>query len=292
MQPSVPLIFITGILSALSSTAPNVVLGQELAAAPSIIAPDANTDELVRAADLALRGERLIEAQALLERLARMPLDANQRDDVVLLRAEFMVATGRPVEARRLLETLGAAREGCRVVAALAAADIQSDAFAAAEMDLRSAQGRCAEEPVYWRALGQASLRLKLSSAAVNAYRQALLLDPDNYGIGNDLAVALIADSKAAEAAGLLAAILRELPDRADVAINLDYAGAMLGQIPQRRPSDDDAFWSRRLQYAGSGARSAGRVGLAEALYARALLENPRHDETLWQQYAEVAQQR
>lgn len=293
MRPSVPLIVIAGFLSALSAAAPGVVSGQEAAAVPGGLAPEADADDLVRAVDLALRGERLIEVEALFERLGRMPLDDRQRGDIVLLRAEFMVATGRPGEARRLLETLGAAaREQCRVVAALAAADIQTDAFASAERDLRAAQGRCADDPVYWRALGQAGLGLQLSSAAVDAYRRALILDPGNHGLQNDLAVALIADGNTAEAVGLLAGILREAPDRQDVAINLDYAGAILGQVPYRRPADDDAFWSRRLQYAGSGARHAGRAKLAEALYAQALMESPRHDETLWQQYAEAAQQR
>jgi tetratricopeptide (TPR) repeat protein len=292
MHLSVPLIVIAGVLSVLSGAASGIVFAQELVAVPGELAPAADADQLVHAADLALRGERLVEAQALFERLQHMSLDDRQRDDVALLRAEFMVATGRLGEARPLLETLGAAaREQCRVVAALATADIRMDAFASADRDLRAAQGRCADDPVYWRALGQASLGLQSSSAAVDAYRRALILDPGNHSLQNDLAVALVMNGRAAEAVGLLTAVLRNAPDREDVAINLDYAGAALGQVPRRRPADDDAFWSRRLQYAGAGARSAGRVDLAEALFAQALMQRPKHDEALWQQYAEVAQQ-
>jgi len=293
MPSSIQSIVVAGVLSTLLATAHITVSAQESTAIPGDRAVEDNADELVRAADLALRGERLVEAQALFVRLGSMLLDNRQRGDVALLRAELMVATGHPGEARQLLETLAvAAREQCRVVAALATTDIQIDAFASADRDLRAAQGRCAHDPVYWRALGRASLGLGLSAAAVDAYRRALTLEPDDHGLQNDLAVALTADGKTVEAIGLLAAILRKDPDRREVAINLDYAGAILGQIPYRRPADDDAFWSRRLQYAGSGALHAGRAKLAEALYAQALLENPRHDETLWQQYAEAAQQR
>lgn len=293
MRLSIPFMVVAGVLGALSVTAPKMAHGRNTSALPSATTPDVNRGDLVRAADLALRGNRLIEARALLDTLDGLQPDGGQADDVALLRAEFLIATGHPIEARQLLETVGAeARERCRALAALAMADIQNRSFADAETQLRSAQGRCAEDPVFWRALGQASLGLGRSFAAVDAYRRALALDPDNWSVQNDLAVALIADGNAIEALGLLGAILRQAPDREDVAINLDYAGATLGRIPQRRSADNDAFWSRRLLFAGAGARSAGRLGLAEALYAQALMESPRHDETLWQQYVEAAQPR
>lgn len=293
MRLSIPFMVMAGVLGAFCVTVPKTAYGQDSAALPSATTPDVNRDKLVRAADLALRGNRLIEARALLDTLDGLQPHGGRTGDVALLRAEFLIAMGRPIEARQLLETVGAeARAQCRVMAALAMADIQNQLFANAETQLRSAEGRCTEDPVFWRALGQASLGLGRSFAAVDAYRRALVLDPDDWGMQNDLAVALIADGNAIEALGLLAAILRQAPDREDVAINLDYAGATLGRIPQRRSVDNDAFWSRRLQFAGAGARHAGRLRLAEALYARALMECPRHDEALWQQYVEAAQQR
>jgi hypothetical protein len=39
------------------------------------------------------------------------------------------------------------------------------------------------------------------------------------------------------------------------------------------------------------GARRAGRTGLAEALFLQALIERPRHDAGLWQQYSDVSGQ-
>ena len=77
-------------------------------------------------------------------------------------------------------------------------------------------------------------------------------------------------------------------PEAADVSLNLDFANAMRGIAPARRPQDDDQMWSIRLQFAGRGARQAGRQKLAESLLARALLNRPRYDQGLWRQYAEV----
>lgn len=250
-------------------------------------------DELIRATDLALRGKRLTEAEALLSKLPDEQLSDVERDDVRLLRGEFLIAVGRPGEAGTVLRTLSVeARSRCRVVIARATADAQSQDFVNAEMLLRSAVNDCSEDPAFWRTLGQASFAVNSSSNAVFAYRQALALEPENLDLQNDLAVALIANGNVGAAHGLLATVFLQVPHREDIAINLDYAAAMLGRMPQRRSGDNDAFWSRRLQFAGAGARDAGRAGLAEALYAQAVIENPRHDEQLWQQYKGAAQQR
>jgi hypothetical protein len=101
--------------------------------------------------------------------------------------------------------------------------------------------------------------------------------------------VALLALGDAGDAVQLLADIARRDPARADIRINLDYAHGMLGQRPSRAASDDDMFWSRRLQYAGLGARRADRARLAEAMLGQAILVRPRHDAELWRQYEEIS---
>ncbi|GGJ41609.1 hypothetical protein GCM10011393_09660 [Sphingopyxis bauzanensis] len=100
--------------------------------------------------------------------------------------------------------------------------------------------------------------------------------------------MALLALGDAGDAVQLLAALTRRDPARADIRINLDYAHGMLGQRPSRAVGDDDMFWSRRLQYAGLGARRADRVRLAEAMLGQAILVRPRHDAELWRQYDEI----
>lgn len=260
------------------------------APAPTAQAPDTHA-ELVRAADRALQGNRLIEARALLDMLPQQGND-DVDDHIRLLRAELLVATGRPLEARQLLATL-AGPEGrtCRAIAARALADIQTSQLDEAEVHLRAHEVICTSEPVFWRARGQVYLGLGRPPAAVDAYRHALALQHDSDAVRNDLAVALIATDGAAEAAGLLGGLLREQPRRQDIAINLDFAHAMMGRIPVRRPWERDAFWSQRLQAAAMGARRAGRTGLAEALFSQALIERPRHDAGLWQQYSDVSGQ-
>lgn len=263
---------------------------------PEAAAPPRAGDrpERIRAADLALQGGRLVEAQALLDDLRDQPgadqADDAQEDQIRLLHAELLLATDQPAEARQWLAALrGPEGQSCRASAALAMAEIATGELAAADTLLRGQEAPCAQDPVFWRALGQASLGLGRPAAAADAYRRALALQPGNDAVRNDLAVVLIATGDAAGAADLLADLLRREPGRQDATINLDFANAMLGRTPQRRVDDSDAFWSRRLQYAGSGARRAGRTGLAEALFAQALIERPRHDQALWRQYSEVA---
>ncbi|MBL0915587.1 MAG: tetratricopeptide repeat protein [Sphingopyxis sp.] len=244
--------------------------------------------DLIRAADLALQGGRLVEARLLLERLEVQGVPADPT--IVLLKAELLLASGLPAEAKPLLATLaGADAPACRVATATALADIQTGAIGAAEAQLDAQAANCAADPVYWRATGWVALGLGRRAAAAEAYRRALALSPDSDAIRNELAVALIANGQAEEAAGLLAGVLGDQPYRQDVSLNLDFANAMLGRNPARRAWESDAFWSRRLETAAEGARQAGRAGLAEALFARALIERPRHDERLWQHYAEVA---
>lgn len=244
--------------------------------------------DFVQAADLALQGGRLVEARILIERLD----DAGAGNDptVALLRAELLLALGRPVEAKQILAMMaGSEPLECRVATAMALADIQTGALADAETRLDARTADCITDPVYWRAIGWVALGLGRRAAAAEAYRRALALRPENDAIRNDLAVALIANEQAEEAAGLLASLLDREPRRQDVALNLDYANAMIRRDPVRRPWESDAFWSRRLEMAAEGARRAGHSGFAEALLAKALIERPQHDERLWQQYSAVA---
>lgn len=292
MRPTTAFILIAAASCAFSFVTPVGSLAQDILPSLSETAPENENVELIRSADLAIRGQRLIEAEVLLNKLDAAHLSDSDRDDVTLLRGEYLIAVGHPAEARDILRMLNVkARGRCRTLIALATSDIQTKDFASAEMLLGFAVSRCSDDPVFWRTLGQASLALNLSSNAVSAYRQAIALDPGNFDLQNDLAVALIANGNAEEADKLLATVLLQLPDRADVAVNLDFAAAMLGRIPRRRSGDNDAFWSRRLQFAGAGARQSGRTGLAGALYAQAVIENPRYDEQLWQQYKGATRQ-
>lgn len=249
-----------------------------------------NDVDLVRAADLALQGGRLVEARALLEEIEEQGTAGDTR--VALLRAELLVASGHPVEARESLAALsGLATASCRVGMTIVLADIQTGALDDAQAQLGPYAAKCAGDPVYWRALGRVALGLGSRAAAIDAYRRALALQPGSYGVRNDLAVALIADSAPEEAVGLLSQLASEQPRRQDVALNLDFANAMIGRNPMRRAWEDDAFWSRRLEVAAEGARNVGRTGFAEALLAQALIERPCHDQRLWDQYAQVSHQ-
>lgn len=254
--------------------------------------PAADRESLIHSADLALQGNRFVEAQAVLDKLSETP-DADDRSRVDLLRAEWLIATGRAAEAAPLLASLAPAeREGCRAAAAQGLVMMQADELDAADALLLGRTAGCGDDPVFWRALGRLHLTRDRVGAAADAFGEALTLQPDNDSIRNDLAVAMIAAGRPAEAAPILSDLARRIPGQPETVINLDYANGMMGRTPSRRESDNDAFWSQRLQYAGYGALSAGKAALGEALLGQALIERPRYDAQLWRQYSEVSGKR
>lgn len=281
------------IAAALSAVSPLSAAASE-AVAPSPVPVATSAAEramLVHAADLALQGNRLVEAQTLLDRLAANPGD--DRDLVDLMHAELLVATGRGAEALAILDTLDdRSGDGCRIRAAKGMASMQSGDLPGADAVLLGGAADCERDPVMLRARGRLHLARERPAAAADAFARALELRPDDDAIRNDLAVALIASGDAARAIPVLTALTRREPQATEARINLDYANGMLGQMPARRDADDDLSWSRRLQYAGYGAWAAGRKALAEALLGQALVERPRHDAQLWRQYSEVSQKK
>lgn len=236
-------------------------------------------------ADSALQGRRLFEAQMYLDRLA-----ADPRPDALLLRAELALLQGRPHTTLALLALPGAdATPACRAGAAAAMALLQIEQTGQAQARSEALDSRCSADAFHWRARGRIAYAMGDVRAATDAFRRALALRPSDRGTENDLAVSLIAAGDAEQAAMILAELLRHAPESGDVSLNLDFANAMRGIEPVRRPQDDDRQWSVRLETAGQGARQAGRIKLAESLLARAVIHRPRHDHGLWQQYAEVA---
>lgn len=243
--------------------------------------------DMLRAVDDALAGQRYVEAGALLDRLAKQP--GGDKANIDLMRAEWFIAVGRPSQAVSLLTSIDTdERWQCRKLSAEMTALVQISDFDRADRVVTGAEQVCREDPVFWRSAGRLYLARDRALLAVAAFRNSLSLDPANVGVRGDLGVALISAGDAPEATRVLSALLVLDPDQAEARINLDYANGMLGRQPSRRPSDSDLIWSRRLQYAGLGAERAHHSLLAEALLSWALLERPRHDEQLWQQYAAV----
>lgn len=281
--PALMLMAVVGVFAPQLAIAQNGEPSIEFAEAP----PAPLADGLV-ALDQALAGGRLVEAKDLLDRLETEGTDRDPR--LILLRAEWLIAVGRAADALPLLAVIDSeVPTRCRVVAATTMALLDTAALDDADLLLAREEQSCSGEPVYWRGFGRLHLARVRPAEAVAALRRAAALEPTNDEIQGELAVALLALGDAGDAVQLLAALARRDPARADIRINLDYAHGMLGQRPSRAPGDDDMFWSRRLQYAGLGARRADRARLAEAMLGQAILVRPRHDAELWRQYEEVS---
>lgn len=241
------------------------------------------TDPLLLA-DSALQGRRLFEAEAY-----RAQLAADPRPEALLLRAELALISGNPGEAIALIDRVGAdSTFVCRAEAVATTALLQLGQPDLAKIRSDALGSSCWADAFYWRSKGRIAYARSDIDTSVAAFREALVLQPSDRGTENDLAVSLIAAGDAEQASRLLGALLHRSPDATDVSLNLDFANAMRGIEPERRPREDDDMWSLRLQFAGQGARQARRLDLAGALLARALINRPRYDHKLWQQYAEV----
>lgn len=245
--------------------------------------------QMLEATDKALAGQRLVEAKDLLDRLAAEPGPSDD-DSADLLRAEWLIAAGRPREAIPLLASAeDVDGRQCRKMSAGMIALTQLAEFDQADLFAAAPAATCIADPLYWRSLGRLHLARDRAPAAVSALRRAVALAPESDAVAADLGVALIGAGEAAEAAGILSKLLIRHPGQSKVRINLDYANGMLGWQPSREASDTDFEWSHRLQFAGLGAQRANHLVLAEALLGQALIERPRHDELLWRQYVAVA---
>jgi predicted Zn-dependent protease len=259
---------------------------------PPAAAPEASPvlpPEALAAVDSAMAGGRHVEASELLDRLeAQHP--AARQPELDLLRAEWLIAVGRAAEALpRLAAIMADEPLRCRIVTAKTMALLASGAFGDADRLNSPEEARCGGEPVYLRGLARLHLARGRPGDAAAALRRAVALEPASVDTQGELAVALVEAGEADAAVMLLTALVRRDPSRPDLRLNLDFARGMLGERPVRVALDDDMFWSRRLQFAGLGARQAGRARLAEAILGQALLARPRHDAELWRQYAEIS---
>lgn len=277
---AIALVFYGASTTLLAAVEPNASTARETGASGSA---------LLRAADDALAGQRYVEAETLLNRLVKQ--SDRESGEIDLMRAEWLIAIGRPAEAVPLLATINPdGRLQCRKLSAEMTALVQMSRFDGADLLAASTEKVCSEDPVFWRSAGRLHLARDRAPAAVVAFGKSLSLDPANVGLRGDLGVALIAAGDARDAANVLSGFLLLDPEQTEARINLDYANGMLGRQPSRRPSDSDLVWSRRLQYAGLGAQRASHSLLAEALLGQALIARPRHDEQLWRQYAAVTE--
>jgi len=245
-------------------------------------------EQLLQAADEALESRRFTEANDLLAQVEAH--DGSVASSATkLLRTEWLIAVERAAEAQELLRSItDEPRFHCRIESARIVSLLQLNSLMAADAMIAGEDKRCDQEPAYLRSVGRLHLARGRPRDAVAALDGARRLAPAEPAILGDLGVAQIAAGEPAIAIRTLSAMANGKGDLPEVRLNLDYARAMLGEKPVRALSDDDEFWSRRLQFAGLGARQDGRSELAASLFAEALIARPRHDDTLWKQYADA----
>jgi tetratricopeptide (TPR) repeat protein len=213
--------------------------------------------------DAAIKGGRLVQAQAMLDLL---PGDQPESFDVAILRAQLLLAEGQYAAAERAFGKLAAAPSNdCRVVAGLGTAAAALRHVDVALTHLQDATSRCAPDWRLWASLGHAFDSAGRWTESKAAYDRALALDGPHPALSNDMAVSMMMQRRYPEARTLLQQALSADPDDRRFVNNLDIAAASMGEAPVRNRTDDPARWAERLANAGYAALVAGRTDDARA---------------------------
>ncbi len=117
--------------------------------------------------------------------------------------------------------------------------------------------------------LGLSRLQQDRPHAAEGAYRQALMLDPDNTPWRLGLAQALLSQERYRESAALLKELIKDHPERAEYRLHL--ANAYLGLNEPRRAAVQYEFVRRLGQATGESLATLGDLYLNDALPSLAL---------------------
>lgn len=223
--------------------------------------------------DAAIRGGRLVQAQAMLDLL---PAGAPDTLDVAVLRAQLLLAQGRYADAEQAFGKLATtATEDCRVIAGLGTAAAESRHTDRAIAQLQAAAARCAPDWRVWSELGRAYAAARRWDDSKAAYDHALALDGPRPALLNDMAIALLMQRRYAEAKASLLQAVAAAPGDLRFANNLDIAAASLGEAPVRARGDDAGRWAERLSNAGYAALLAGRTDDARAWLSQSVAAAP-----------------
>ena len=117
--------------------------------------------------------------------------------------------------------------------------------------------------------LGLSRLQQDRPHAAEGAYRQAVMLDPDNTPWRLGLAQALLSQERYRESAALLKELIEDHPERAEYRLHL--ANAFLGLNEPRRAAVQYEFVRRLGQATGDSLATLGDLYLNDALPSLAL---------------------
>ena len=231
--------------------------------------------------ELAVSAGRVTQAGSMLQWLeGRIPDELQARRSLLL--AELHMAKGDSQAAADALANIPAeTSDQCRY-AGIAGwlAYGHRDWNQAISMLAKSVEA-CPDDPGRWNLLGLALIQKNETTAALEAFDQALTVAPDNPSLLNNRALAYAYSGKTSAA---LADLERAVSMGNDTGIiaNLSMMRANAGLDAPLEPLQDPQTQSAILAKAGDGARAADRHEVARAYYAQALLQSERFDKELW----------
>ncbi|MFN3620934.1 tetratricopeptide repeat protein [Sphingorhabdus sp.] len=232
--------------------------------------------------DKAIREGRLTQAEQMIGLLEQLGPGAFA-DDLALLKAEHAIArmdvasAGTALAGIRNLE-----RNVCRVYAAKGWVAANQQALDEAIVALAKATTDCPDDAGAWNLLGLAFIGKGETSAAKEAFEQALALEPDNAHVINNHALAILQDGAVDAALRQLDRAVTRSPQDGMIRTNRNFVAGMAGLSPERAQNENDADWSAKLVQFARGAKAAALGIQATALFSRAILTLDRFDETIW----------
>jgi tetratricopeptide (TPR) repeat protein len=253
-------------------------------APPASARPESDSDITLRAIRSAINARRLDEAMALLA-VYRTSHPDGAAAEYRLLGAELVLASGDAIGAERQIADLPS--DGpfhCRLLRVRGHAALASGKADLAIDDLGALAESCEADWRDWAALGQVLADQGEADASRYAFDHAVAQSDELARVHTDFGHALIRLGAPDAAATELAIALRYDPAQAQAHLGLDMIAGMQGREPERRPGDTDELWAKRLSHAAKGALRMGRNGLAQALFAQALLISPRYDVALFEE--------
>lgn len=226
----------------------------------------------VAAVDRAIEANRLIQAEAMLER-TDIAIDASDR---ARLEASLLLALRRDADAAsRFARLLEQSPNDCRLQAGAGIAALRLGRTAEAEPELKAATAACPDRAEAWGALAVLEDKQGRWDRSDAAYARAIALSKDNPALLNNAGVSLMARKRFGDAIRLFRQALLLDPSNTRARNNLDIAQVAGGERPSFDAEEDSQRKAERLNNAGYAALLAGDDTAATSYFDEAIRTNP-----------------
>jgi tetratricopeptide (TPR) repeat protein len=222
--------------------------------------------------EAAIDGGRLVQALEMLSEMGKHPLDF-EHAELEILYAELALAQKEDARALELFvkhlqrpEYLCRAKEGSGIALA------RSSDWEAAIGLLADVTIKCPERWKAWNMMGIALEHFGKYEASRYAFDEALSRSENAPTVLNNLGYSLLVRHNYSEAADAFELALLRQPENERIQNNLDIARAAMGEAPKRNAKQSQSRWVERLNNSGYAAVLTGHEKTGSALLSNAVI--------------------